>query len=161
MTIQLMHPRKAFFTIPLVNEEYDYVVLGMKEFSTPLAFITLRVHKEIVKATLQAITDHEEGRNPYSSEEGDKLNLVGLERVFYYIYKKIDALGLPERKTRWVVDVRFRTTECETSDLPRTHGIWTLTGELEDYVELGGLINLQLVPKEPENLITPTNTNLH
>ena len=161
MTIQLMHPRKAFFTIPLINEDYDYVVLGMKEFSTPLAFLSLRVHKEVIKTTLQAIADNEEGRNPYSGEEGDKLNLVGLERVFYYIYKKIDALHLPERKTRWILDAKFRTNENETSEAPRAHGIWTLTGDLEDYLELGGLINLQLTPKEPEKIITPTNANLH
>ena len=28
MSIKLIHPKKAFYTIPLLNEEYDFVKLG-------------------------------------------------------------------------------------------------------------------------------------
>ena len=161
MTIQILHPKKAFFTIPLLNEEYDYVKLGMAGFETFLKMLVLRIHKDAHQAALSAVEDSQEDRNPYRGEEGDKLHLIGLERLFYYIYKKIDALHLPERKTRWILDVIFHTPETTVNDVETARGIWTLTGELEDYVDIASLINLQLVPQDSEKPITPSNTHLH
>ena len=161
MSIKLIHPKKAFYTLPLLNEEYDFVKLGMAGFDTFLNFLVLRVHKDAHQTTLEAVHDSQEDRNPYRGEEGDKLHLVGLERLFYYIYKKIDALRLPERKTRWILDVLFHTPRNAEGDVETARGIWTLTGELEDYVDLGALINLQLVPEESEKVVIPPNTHLH